>query len=141
MTRVGAERKPRLWNVDTGAQVSVLDTEHTSTILDAEYSPDGRYLVSGGVDNAVRLWDTATGTKRRFDRDRGHKDAVFSVAFNTVGDRIISGSSDRSVRIWNLDGELVSDPLKGHDGKVYAAIFRADDNTIMRTGSDRTIRF
>jgi len=141
LVSAGQDQTLRLWDVETGRQVTPPIVGHFSSVRDAEFSPDGGSIVSGSVDNTIRVWDAATGRQRRLYR-MAHRDAVFSVAFNAVGDRIVSASADRSVRVWNAaTGESVADPLRGHDGKVYSAIFSADGNTIMSTGSDRTIRF
>jgi WD40 repeat protein len=34
---------------------------HTQSVLDAEFTPDGRYIVSVGMDRTFRLWEASTG--------------------------------------------------------------------------------
>ena len=55
------------------------------------YSPDGKWIASGGADdNTVRIWDRATGKELvRFD---GHSDDVHFVTFTPDGKYIISSS-------------------------------------------------
>lgn len=36
-------------------------TGHTFRIPSVAFSPDDKIIVSGGTDNAIRLWDTFTG--------------------------------------------------------------------------------
>ena len=56
------------------------------------FSPDGHRIVSGSVDNTVRLWDADTGQPIGQPLT-GHTDAVCSVAFSPDGQRIVSGSA------------------------------------------------
>ena len=37
------------------------DTTHRAGINDARWSPDGKFIVTGGADKTVRVWDFATG--------------------------------------------------------------------------------
>ena len=72
----------------------VLQTGHTADVLSVAFSPDGRYIVSGGLDNTVRLWERETGKQVRIFE--GHTSWVFSVAFSPDGRYIVSG-----IVVWN----------------------------------------
>ena len=76
------------------------------------YSPDGRYIISGSSDKTIRIWDAETGSSIGKPLE-AHTDSVWSVACSPEGRHIISGSSDKTIRIW--DANTGSDkPLEGH---------------------------
>ena len=62
------------------------------------FSPDGKQLVSGSLDETVRLWDVETGACVK--TLKGHGDSVWSVCFSPDGRRLGSGSMDDTVRLW-----------------------------------------
>ena len=39
----------------------ILQTGHTRSINAVAFSPDNRWLASGGKDNVIKIWDLATG--------------------------------------------------------------------------------
>lgn len=64
--------------------------------------PDGWLLASGSKDNAVRVWNVATGTCVAVGT--GHLSAVTSLAFgNKHAPFLLSGSVDKLARVWNLE--------------------------------------
>jgi len=65
-------------------------------------TPDGKQIVSGSVDDTVRVWDLASGQLVR--TLTGHTNIVEAVAVTPDGKQIVSGSADHTVRVWNLPG-------------------------------------
>ena len=49
-----------LWDVNTGESLHTL-SGHTNQVWSVSFSPDGRTLVSGSHDQAIKLWDVETG--------------------------------------------------------------------------------
>src|SRR5205085_10910774 len=81
----------RLWDTDTGKELRVF-AGHTGGVLGAALSPDGKRVLSAGVDNTVRLWDADTGQELRkiTGPQAGMEIPVDSVAFGPAG-RALSG--------------------------------------------------
>lgn len=63
------------------------------------FSPDGKRLVSGSVDETVKIWDVASGQETLTLNE--HKNKVCSVAFSPDGKQLVSGSLDNTVKLWD----------------------------------------
>jgi F-box/WD-40 domain protein MET30 len=86
-------------------------------------------LVSGSLDNTVKLWDIDTGkVVRTFF---GHIEGVWAVGCNKV--RLVSGSHDRTIKIWSRDEGRCVSTLVGHTGAV-TCLALGEDKII--SGSD-----
>lgn len=71
-----------------------------TTLRSLAFTPNGRWLVTGGDDCAIKVWETATGKLvRRFD---GHDLAVLHVAVSPDGRSVYSGGRDGFVWQWSL---------------------------------------
>jgi WD40 repeat protein len=68
------------------------------TTFSADFSPDGRRVVTGGVDGAVRIWDATTG--RAIAVVHEHAASVDVVAFSPDGRSILSTGDDKTARIY-----------------------------------------
>jgi predicted NACHT family NTPase len=62
------------------------------------FSPDGTRIVSGSVDETIRIWD-AKIAEEVFEPLKGHTRYVRSVAFSPDGTHIVSGSDDKTINL------------------------------------------
>jgi WD40 repeat protein len=95
----------RIWRMPSGENIGcvrlAVQQEGTGTIAGLALSPDGRILATGQHgENAIRLWETASGQQwRRLD---GHGGAVLALAFSSDGATLVSGSEDWTALVWDL---------------------------------------
>jgi WD40 repeat protein len=60
------------------------------------YSPDGKYLATGGSDNTAKIWEL--NTKREVARV-SHSEDVLSVAFSPDGHYLATSSRDKTAQV------------------------------------------
>ncbi|WP_437573546.1 nSTAND1 domain-containing NTPase [Sorangium sp. So ce887] len=111
---------------------------HPDGVLDADYSPDGKRIVTASWDKTARVWN-ADGTGEPLVL-RGHTDVVYSAAFSPDGERVVTASADRTARVWNADGTGEPLVLRGHEDWGQSAAFSPDGERIVTASADRTAR-
>ena len=98
----------------------------------------GGHIVSGSIDNTIKLWDTVTGDLQ--NTLNGHSKSVRTVAFSPDGTQIVSGSDDKTIKLWDtITGDL-QNTLKGHSKSVRTVAFSPDGTQIASGSDDRTIK-
>jgi WD40 repeat protein len=88
---------------------------HTNSIYALAFSPDGRWLASGGYDGTIRLWNTATGQEEvcwNPPVDAWRAKSIQALAFAPDGRTLVSGGLDGRVWFW----EVTSRGLLGQVG-------------------------
>jgi WD40 repeat protein len=56
------DKTARIWNAETGKQVTLLKG-HTDWVIGAAFTPDGRRVVTVSRDKTIRVWDAVTGNE------------------------------------------------------------------------------
>jgi WD40 repeat protein len=82
------------------------------------FSPDGRWLASGGMSNMVTLWDLRKGTESK--SFTGQSPFVDFVMFNSETE-VQSGSWDRLVDVWNPVSGVLLREIAGNPRQPPAA--------------------
>ncbi len=127
----------RLWNLNTREERMSFNPH--GAVASAEFSRDGRWLVTAGWDHTARIWNVETGLAERKLHSR-HTDDVNHAIFSPDGRLVLTGSDDCTAVLWNAEtGESVS-VLKGHDKRVNSVAFSNDGRWILTTSDDRTAR-
>jgi WD40 repeat protein len=79
-------------------------------------SPDGRRLLSGGLDGRISVRDSDRLSRTR--HWEAHHDAVTALSFEPKGRALFSGCADGTVAIWSWPERQPLHQLDGHDGPV-----------------------
>src|SRR5688572_1551169 len=115
-------------------------TGHSSDVWGVDFSPDGKYLVTGSSDRTARLWDVATGeTIRVFS---GHTE-IDGVDFSPDGKYLLTGGgADLTARLWDVATSETLHVLTGHSGGYLPRVaFSPDGKYVLTAGdTDRTAR-
>jgi WD40 repeat protein len=111
---------------------------HRGLVHALTFSPDGRWLLSGGADRTIRLWHAWSGRERL--RLRGHADRVNAVCFSPDGQQALSGSADGTVRLWDLASGKEVRRLEGHKAAVWGVAFAPDGGRAFSSSFDQSVR-
>lgn len=104
IARASPEADVVLAGIAAGSRRYVEFQAHDRLALSVAYSPDGRWIASGGTDGALRIWDAVT--LQQIGRDLQHGSWVHSLAFSPEGDEIAT-ASDEGVTLWDVaSGQL-----------------------------------
>ncbi|MEL7355147.1 MAG: NB-ARC domain-containing protein [Cyanobacteria bacterium J06560_6] len=122
---------------DIGAHVSTLKG-HENWVCAIAFSPDGKWLLSGGADRMIKLWNVETS--ECFKTLAGHGNWVMSVVFSPDGTTLASASADRTIKLWDMSTGECLRTLEGHQHGVWSAAFSPDGKTLASASADRTIK-
>jgi len=127
-----------LYDTEIGKSIGALEGQTTSEVWTICFSPDGKRVISGALDRAIRIWDVK---KRECNWAlRGHDEWVNGVAISSDGKNIVSAGGDKTVRIWDTRTMACKDTLRGHTDFVRSVCVMPDMETIVSASDDTQLR-
>lgn len=119
--------------LDNTTARQVLKANHRGSVRSVAFSPDGKYVISGGGDTVLVL-EVATGLAVAHLRQR---DLVYSVAVSPDGTQVASGGPEMAVSVWDLATSRLIQRLPKEDG-VYVVSF-SPDGKYLAAGGEQAI--
>jgi WD40 repeat protein/membrane protease YdiL (CAAX protease family) len=127
----------RFWNARTAKPLPI-PIFRQSMITALAISPDGKKIVTGGLDKRARL--ITLGTGQPLGAPMAHQWTVHAVAFSPSGARVATGSDDDTARQWDADTGLPFGPPLAHDESVLSVAYRPDGAQLVTGSDDHTAR-
>lgn len=82
---------------------------HVNAVMDVDFSPTGKEIVTGSYDKTLRIFQTNKGHSRDVYHTK-RMQHIFITKFSTDSKYIFSGSDDGNVRIWRTKANERSGP-------------------------------
>jgi WD40 repeat protein len=143
MTTGNDDHAARIWDVATGRNLRVLRTH--GYIWEAEFSPDGKLVVTAGGPGGARIWNASNGCQVRLltrgvdlgsDLPGFYEPGVWDARFSPDGTRIVTADAphlmpDRGlVEVWDVSSGR-SESIMRSNARVSAADFSPDGKLVL----------
>lgn len=98
-------------------------------------SPDGKMMVTGDIDGAVLVWDTATGKVERIVSGIGDQqnERGYSVDVSADGNLLVVGNEDGSINLWDTRSGTLLRQIPGEHHRDANILLALDDQSLWAT--------
>jgi WD40 repeat protein len=90
----------QLFDLATGNRTAMLSSK-TGIVMSVAFTPDGKTLVSGDINQTVRVWDIATSQVRLSWR-AGHRVALSPDGNTLAAETVSPGQAERVLQLWDV---------------------------------------
>lgn len=114
---------------------------HTDEITCVAVSSDGKFVVTGGKDKHILIWDTAKLSLLK-KIPLNHRNAVVnSISFRHGSHELYVASSDLKIRIYNVNQFALIDTLYGHQDEIVGISALSQERCVTVGSRDRTAMY
>ncbi len=137
-----------LWDIETGMMMHLFEnscpTDSRISGPCVDFSPDGRYILSGESEDSLILWNAENYTKARIFIDdntvteTASETNVLCIKFSPDG-RFAISAGDRLI-LWNVETGKISRIFHGHKKTVISAAISNDNRFVMSGSWDQSLK-
>ena len=111
---------------------------HTDAVNSVAFSPGGQLLFSGSTDNAIKVWDVASGRElRSLSSSAGQVNAI---TVSHDGTLLASGGDDAIVKLWDVATGRLVQRFIGHSKGVLCLAFSPDGKQLISGSRDNALK-
>lgn len=116
---------------------------HSNSVFTSRFHPSGKYLISGGRDAHIKVWDTQAGYILR-ESIPAHLYTINHIVFSPNGKYFVTGSMDKAIKLWdayNFKLLKVLDKQRhaAHGNSVNRLLWMNFRDLLVTCSDDRTI--
>jgi guanine nucleotide-binding protein G(I)/G(S)/G(T) subunit beta-1 len=129
-----------IWNTRSGLKRYAISLQ-SSWVMATDYSPSGKFVASGGLDNMVSIFEVKM--EESFAKDAnpvelfGHEGYVASCTF-LDDEQILSTSGDSDCTLWDIERRVAKMKFTDHHADVMSASLFGGSRDLFVTGSTDT---
>jgi WD40 repeat protein len=128
--------KVHVWDVAQGKERRQFALDDAAEVMDAAFSPDGRWVAWAGREGGFHVHDLATGEKAFGIVGTA---SVSALAFSPDGRTLAAGGwYDPTIQLWEVATGQLRHSLRGHRGRIFTLVFSADGKRLASGSEDTT---
>ncbi len=127
-----------VWDINQWEKLYTKSAHGKWQINETVFSPDGKYVLTGGEEGIVKMWESSTGD---FVHSYRVRDKVVSdLVFSPDGSKILAGY-ERSGKayLWDTWSEKLIRTFQSNSGMKKAVAFMPDGENMLLTASDYSV--
>jgi WD40 repeat protein len=121
--------------------IRVIQKAHEYKIYSVNYSPNNDWVISGGTDGYLRVWNPLTSEKikeiKLYDTDPYTDYGVTNTAISPDGKQVLAAGQDGKIHIFNTDNWSEITSFQAHeDAAVWGVAYSPDGSFFVTGGED-----
>ncbi|MEK7702487.1 MAG: WD40 repeat domain-containing protein [Nitrospirota bacterium] len=155
MASGSADGKIKVWDMKGEGQVVKKIKAHKKGVLLVAFSPDGRFILSGGEEKEkgkmmgilpgkktvypIKIWDAATGKPILVDKKKKslgeHAVELTLLRYSPDGKLALSGDKDGVLKLWDVTAQTELRTFDGRKGGIETGVFSSDGRFVLAGGA------